>query len=182
MAKRRPGLLIVLALVLALSWLAGRPPGPLPPPPLSAAPAPGERRAAPDWTLPDGAGGTASLHDFAGRVVLLNFWATWCGPCRRELPALQALYTELAGEGLAVVGVSVDSGDPDAVARFARGRGVTFPVLHDPAEEVARRHGTVAWPTTLLIDRDGLLVLTVPGAWDWNAPETRETLRELLRQ
>jgi len=176
----RGRLFLVLALVLALAWLAGRPPGALPPPPLGAVPAPAERAAAPDWTLPNVGGGEAASGDFRGRVLVLNFWATWCTPCRRELPALQALHEALGDEGLAVVAVSVDGGDPDRVARFAGDHGVTFPVVHDPAEEVARRYAATAWPTTFVVDRSGHVVYGVAGAWDWSAPETRVALRALL--
>ncbi|MDH3685360.1 MAG: TlpA family protein disulfide reductase [Myxococcales bacterium] len=176
----RRGLALLVAAVLALAWLAGRPDAPLPPPPLGPLRAPADRPPAPDWSLPTAAGDRATLADFRGRVLILNFWATWCGPCRRELPALQALRESLAGEGLEVVAVSVDTSDPEAVARFARERGVRFPVLHDPSEEVARRYATAAWPTTFVIDRDGRQVYGIAGAWDWAAPETQAALRPLL--
>jgi peroxiredoxin len=178
----RRGLFLILMTVLALAWLAGRPPAALPPPPLGAPRPPAERPLVADWTLPRVNGESATLRDFRGRVLVLNFWATWCGPCRRELPALQSLHQELAHEGLEVVAVSVDAGDPESVARFARERGVTFPIVHDPGEDVARRYGTTAWPTTFVIDRKGRRVYRVAGAWDWAAPATRATLRELLSE
>jgi len=176
----RRGLVLLVAAVLALAWLAGRPDAPLPPPPLGPLPAPAARPPAPDFSLPAADGERTTLADFRGRVLILNFWATWCRPCRHELPALQSLRDTLVDEGLEVVGVSVDASDPESVARFARDQGARFPILHDPSEEVARRFATAAWPTTFVIDREGRQVYGIVGAWDWAAPETLAALRTLL--
>ena len=122
------------------------------------------------------------LADARGDVVLVNFWATWCPPCRRELPELQALDTALGGEGLRVFAVSVDAGATDALARFASARALRFPVLHDRDGEVARRYAVGAYPTTVVVDRAGRVVLRAAGAFAWNAPESVAWLRGLLRE
>ena len=139
--RGRSDLLFFLGIVAAFALVtrsATR--GELGPPPL---PAPGEARSearpAPDFSLADLEGTRHGLGDYAGRVVFLNFWATWCGPCRRELPALESLHRELGREGVSVVAVSVDGSPPEAVQRFTTQSGVTFTVLHDPREDVARR-------------------------------------------
>jgi thiol-disulfide isomerase/thioredoxin len=100
-----------------------------------------------------------SLADLRGEVVLLNVWATWCPPCREEIPVLQALHEEHADEGLRVVGVSVDAaGEDAAVGRFVESYGVTFAIWLDPRERVSSIFRTSGVPTTLLIDREGRLV------------------------
>jgi peroxiredoxin len=177
---RRREIAIVLAVAAAFVLLRARG-GPLASPALPAASAPRER-SAPPFELPRAEGGRASLDEQRGRVVLLNFWATWCPPCRAELPALQALHRSLAAEGLSVLAVSVDAGPGDAVARFAAGRGLDFPVLLDPGEEVARRYGVGAYPTSVVIDRRGRIVHRAPGAYAWDAPESVAWFRALLRE
>lgn len=101
-------------------------------------------------------GDSISLAEMRGEVVLLNMWATWCHPCREEIPALQRLHERLADAGLRVVGVSVDAGgEGERVAEFARQFGVTYAIWLDPDERVAETFYTIGVPTTLLIDRGG---------------------------
>ena len=171
---------MLLALVAAFALLRARG-GELASPALPPPSAPRER-AAPAFELPRAEGGRASLAEQRGRVVLVNFWATWCPPCRAELPALQALHATLAAEGLAVLAVSVDAGPGEAVARFASGRGLDVPVLVDPAEDVARRYGVGAYPTSVVIDRSGRIVHRAAGAYAWDAPESVAWFRALLRE
>jgi peroxiredoxin len=169
--------LALLLVAAALVWL-GRPRGaPLEAPPLPAGAAAGA--PAPAFALPRAAGGALSSDALRGRVVVLNFWATWCPPCREELPALERVHRALAGEGLAVVAVSVDA-RPEAVARFAAARGLGFAVLSDPREQVARRYGVAAYPTTVVVDRRGRIAHRAVGAFAWDAPEAVAWLRTLL--
>ena len=179
MDRRRRELWIVVAIAAAFALVSLPREHRLPAPQLPALPAESTRIAVP-FELPRVAGGRVSLGDHAGQVVLLNFWATWCAPCRAELPALQALHAALAGDGLRVLAVSVDAGSAGAVARFAAERGVEFPVLHDPREEVAHRYGVVAYPTSVVIDRAGRVVFSAPGAFAWDAPESVAWFRSLL--
>ena len=103
--------------------------------------------------------GELSLADLRGEVVLLNGWATWCRPCREEMPLLEQLQQEYGDQGLRVVGVSIDRGDAaDKIEQFAADTGVTFTLLHDPQNTFARTFRTTGVPETMLIGRDGELL------------------------
>jgi peroxiredoxin len=125
--------------------------------------------AAPGFELPD-LEGTRRLRlaDLRGRVVLLNFWATWCKPCEDEMPAMERLYHRLRGPEFELVAISVDT-DPEAVARFRERLGLSFPILLDPRSEVSRAYQTTGYPESFLIDRAGNLAsqrFVGPRAWD----------------
>ena len=137
---------------------------------------------APDWSLPAPGEEVHRLADHPDQVVLLNFWATWCAPCREELPTLEALHQELGDEGLAIIGVNVDPGGAERAARFAEQQGLGFIILHDPEQRVAGSYGVRGYPTTVVIDRAGRIVLSELGAWDWSHPDAVAWLRELLAQ
>jgi cytochrome c biogenesis protein CcmG/thiol:disulfide interchange protein DsbE len=125
--------------------------------------------------------GAVSLGDLRGRVVLLNIWATWCPPCREEIPVLQALHEAHAADGLEVVGVSVDAaGEAAAVARFVDQVGVTYPIWLDPQERVSSVFRTTGVPTTMLIDRQGTLVWRHVGPVAANDPELTRLIAESL--
>lgn len=102
-------------------------------------------------------GDTVSLASLRGRVVLLNFWATWCAPCRAETPFLQSLYEKHADAGLEVVGVSMDTGSQDAIRDFVEEYGVTYTILHDPAMTGMETYQILGLPGTFLLNRDGTL-------------------------
>lgn len=103
-------------------------------------------------------GDTVSLTSLRGRTVLLNVWATWCAPCREEIPYLERLHTQHSGAGLEVIGVSIDArGETQAIAEFASELGVTYPIWHDPDERVSARFLSLGVPSSYLIDRDGIL-------------------------
>lgn len=114
---------------------------------------------APEYAAPSLDGDTISLASLRGSAVMLNVWATWCAPCREEMPGLQALHERFSGDGLRVIGVSVDNrGAERAIREFADGLGITFTLLHDPADLVARRFRTTGVPETFLIDAGGRIV------------------------
>lgn len=130
-------------------------------------------------------GDSVGLQDFAGRVILLNIWATWCPPCRQEMPSLERLNEQLAGRGLSVVAVSVDeSARPDGtrgiVANFVKRYGLRFPVLLDPRGHVEDLYGVDALPTTFLIDREGRIRRKVVGGAQWDRPPYSDLVRKLL--
>jgi peroxiredoxin len=140
---------------------------------------PAETIVAPDVELPDLSGRPARLRDFRGRVVLLNFWATWCAPCREEMPALQLLAQELGPQGLTVVGVNVKE-PRSKVEAFVREHELRFPVLLDADGRVGQAYQVFALPATFIVDRRGSLVGTVLGIRDWAGPDARAYLRQLL--
>lgn len=125
-------------------------------------------------------GDTVSLDDYAGRVVLLNVWATWCGPCEAEMPSMQRLHDALRDQGLSIVAISVDAGARAAVRRWVVDRGLTFDVLHDREGHVERDYQTIAVPQSFVIDRDGIIVKKVIGAIEWDAPEQMAFFHALL--
>jgi peroxiredoxin len=140
--------------------------------PAVGAPAPEYQAAALD-------GDTVSLADFGGEAVLLNVWATWCAPCREEMPAIEALHRELGGSGLRVVAVSVDRrGAAGDIRRFAGDLDLTFRMLHDPEERIVRTFRTRGVPETFLIAPDGTLLQRWIGQIDPREPHTRRQIAE----
>jgi peroxiredoxin/Cu/Ag efflux protein CusF len=137
---------------------------------------------APDFTLPTLSGGTIRLADFRGKVVLLNFWATWCVPCRMEMPALEALYQRHKDAGLAVLAINLDTLSTAGVEAFVQEVMVTFPVALDPSWSIARGYRVLGLPTTYLIDRAGNVVVREVGERDWLDEVSRVAVEGLLRE
>jgi thiol-disulfide isomerase/thioredoxin len=134
--------------------------------------------AAPDWQLTDTGGKNHALSDYKGRVVLLDFWATWCAPCVQASPHIQALHKQFANRPVSVVGIHYnDRGDP---AGYVKKKGITFPVMVS-GFEVARNYGVSSIPTILLIDPDGKIVYRQtgfdPSDQDAIAGKIEETLK-----
>jgi thiol-disulfide isomerase/thioredoxin len=115
-------------------------------------------------------GDTISLKDLTGKVVFLNFWATWCGPCRMEMPSMEALYRRFKDQGFEILAVDVRENQKD-VAAFMNELGLSFPAALDPRGDIAAIYGIEAFPTTYLIDRNGGIVTRLVGAINWDAPE-----------
>jgi peroxiredoxin len=149
----------------------------------SRSPAPLSRgSAAPDFSLPTlGGEGDISLSAERGRVVLLNFWATWCAPCEEEMPAMQRLHDRLAGDDFALLAVSVDSAESD-VSAFQQRLGLSFPILLDPQRSASNLYQTFRYPESFLIDRNGVVVERYVGPRDWDDPLYVERIRNLLGQ
>jgi peroxiredoxin len=122
---------------------------------------------APNFTLPTLSGGPIRLSDLRGKVVLLNFWVTSCGPCRTEMPTLDALYQRYKERGLEVLAINLDVDSNVGVGAFVREAGVTFRVGLDPSSSTARTYQVLGLPTTYLIDRAGNVVVREIGARDW---------------
>ena len=139
------------------------------------------RIPAEDFIIPALGGGERTLSGYLGQLVFLNFWATWCPPCREEMPSMQTLHEELADEGLVILAVDVQ--EPEATVRaFVEEFGFTFPVLLDANGRVALRYSVRAFPTTYIVDRDGNVIAVRPGFHDWSTPEMIAGFRELLAQ
>lgn len=129
----------------------------------------------------DREGGEHRLADYAGKFVLLNFWATWCVPCRAEMPALDALQRDLGGERFQVVTIATGRNDLAAIDRFFAEVGVTaLPVLLDPRQRLARDMLVLGLPLTVLIDPEGREIARLIGDADWSGPSARAILAALL--
>ncbi|MCH8002303.1 MAG: TlpA family protein disulfide reductase [Proteobacteria bacterium] len=139
-------------------------------------PAPPEAFAALD-------GAPVRLADFKGRVVVLNFWATWCAPCVREMPSLDRLQAALEDRGLAVLAVSIDRGGAKVIRPFAKRLGLErLGLYHDPKGALFKAFGVTGLPTTFLIDRRGQIVGAYPGAAEWDEPEARALIEHYLNR
>ncbi|MGZ4812575.1 MAG: peroxiredoxin family protein [Terriglobales bacterium] len=125
--------------------------------------------AAPDFSIQDTSRAVA-LHDFRGKVVVLNFWATWCPPCVEEMPSLVQMQSRLKDKGVTVLAVSVDV-DENAYKKFLRDHGVDLLAVRDPNQKSNALYGTFKFPETYVIDRDGKVRRKFIGAIDWNQPE-----------
>jgi cytochrome c biogenesis protein CcmG, thiol:disulfide interchange protein DsbE len=133
--------------------------------------------AAPDFIVQDG-DRRVELRDFLGKIVVLNFWATWCPPCVEELPTLVQLQEQLKDKGVTVIGVSVDA-DADDYHRFLKDHKIDFLTVRDPDQKANNLYGTVKFPETYIIDRNGILRRKFIGAVDWTQPEIVNFLSKL---
>ena len=120
------------------------------------------------------------IDDFKGKLVVLNFWATWCPPCRLEMPSMERLYQEFKGEGLEVVAINFMEREKP-ITSFLKENGFTFSVLLDKKGEIARDYGVHGLPVTFLIARNGNLLARSMGYKDWYKPETRQLISTLLK-
>jgi cytochrome c biogenesis protein CcmG/thiol:disulfide interchange protein DsbE len=125
---------------------------------------------------------SVSLEDYRGSVTLVNIWATWCLPCREEMPSMQKLYDSLGGRGFRIAAISVDEGNPEDVVAFTQKLGLTFDILHDRGGTIQQLYQTTGVPESFLLDRRGILVKRVIGAHDWASPANRSTVERLLAQ
>ena len=139
------------------------------------------RKAEPlDFSLPLLGGGTAKLSAYRGKVVFLNFWATWCPPCRAEMPAMETLYRRFAASGLEILAVDCAEKTADVEA-FIKNAGYNFPVVLDADGSAARRYGASAIPTTYILDRSGKIIARVTGSLRWDDPKIIAAFETLLK-
>ncbi len=120
-------------------------------------------KAAPEWQLKDLDGKAVKLSDFKGKVVILNFWATWCPPCRKEIPTFVSLQKQYGEKGLVIVGVSLDEKGPAAVKPFVAKMGINYPVVMGDPKTAADYGGIEVVPTTFVIDRNGKVAAELQG-------------------
>ncbi len=159
---------VLVAVVVAIIFSGQQPSAPL-----------GVGSSAPEFQLPNVAGGEGALSDYRGQVILLNFWATWCKPCKDEMPSMERLYKLLKPEGFELLAVSVDE-DAEPVVAFRDRFKLTFPIFLDAENEVSNRYQTFRFPETLLIDRNGKIIARFVGPRDWSDPMYVERIRESL--
>ena len=131
---------------------------------------PKQRLESIDFELQDLSGATRSLSDYRGKVVFLNFWATWCGPCRFEMPSMEKLYRRFKDQGLEIVAVNMQE-DRSSVQGFVDEYGLSFPVLLDSTGRVGATYGARSIPTTYIVGRDGLVLAGTIGTREWDTEE-----------
>lgn len=136
-----------------------------------------------DFILPDTDGRRVQLSNFRGKVVVLNFWATWCPPCREEMPSMQTLWESLKGQDFELLAVNVGE-DEDLVFAFRHelSTTLTIPILLDENSEVAQRYPIRGLPTTYIIDKQGRIVYQAIGGRDWLAPGIVDTIQALIKE
>ena len=139
-------------------------------------------KKAPSFSLHDYSGNPVSLDDFSGKVIFLNFWATWCPPCLVEMPSIEKLHQQFYEKGLVVLGLSESgSGEETNVKRLREKIPLSFPLLNDWKSEVSDRYGVSQLPLTVVIDRQGIVFGIYRGATDWGEPDSLEMIKTLLQ-
>ena len=123
-----------------------------------------------------------SLIDFKGKVVFLNIWATWCPPCREEMPSMEKLYQELKGEDIEILAVSIDTSGSNVVAPFMKEYKLNFPALLDPEGTIQNLYGTTGVPESFIINKEGIIEKIVIGPMDWSTPEVVRSFRDLIQK
>ena len=156
----------LLAALVAVAWSASATDGSPP---------------APEFKLVNRAGGEVSLSSLKGQVVMINFWASWCGPCRQEFPALDQIYSKYKPMGFQMVGINVESEKTDA-EHFLGKTPVSFPILFDPENKVSGSYGVNAMPTTFLVDRQGKLRWQHRAYKPGDEAKYIEQIRAMLRE
>ncbi len=133
------------------------------------------------FTVPNLTATPLRLGDFNGKIVFLNFWATWCPPCKEEMPSMERLYRRYRARGFTIVAISIDAGEPDKVRAFVKRLELTFPIGLDPNLTVANDYAVRGLPASFLIDRQGQVVALALGARDWDSEPARALIEALLR-
>jgi cytochrome c biogenesis protein CcmG/thiol:disulfide interchange protein DsbE len=139
-------------------------------------------KRAPNFTAVDiQRGDSVSLHEASqGRVTLINIWATYCIPCREEMPAMEKLYRELGPRGLRIIAISVDEGSTADVRQFVKDYGLTFDILQDKSGDIQKVFQTTGVPESFLLDRKGIIVKKVIGEHPWSSPSNQRLVADLL--
>jgi len=136
---------------------------------------------APNFQLRDLNGQPVALSDLRGKVVLLNFWATWCGPCRVEMPAMERLYSAFSRKDFEILAVSTDAQGAAVTRPFQQENHLTFPILHDADYRVGLTYGARTLPMTFMVDRQGIVRHQIFGARDWEATEAHQLVQMLMK-
>jgi len=141
--------------------------------------APKSSKMAPEFKLNNIRGGTTELSDFKGKVVLVNFWATWCAACVEEMESMQNLYNDLKKKDVEIVAISIDRWNEDRIIDYADKKNLNFHILRDPDQKVRKQYYIMGLPTSYLIDGDGKIRGYVSGARTWDSLTSKNTLLSL---
>jgi peroxiredoxin len=174
------GLLIIVALTLLI--LRVQRPSPENPQPKANQFKSQEGYMAPRFSLRNLKGNMEGLDDHLGKVIVVNFWATWCVPCVKEMPSFENLYRRYRSQGLTLLAVSLDKGDSSKVQEFADKHKLSFPILLDTKGVAEKLYPSFSIPFTYVIDKQGRVVARVDGAKNWESSETFEAVEHLLKQ
>ena len=136
---------------------------------------------APDFVAKNLKGQRVKLSDFKGKVVLLNFWATWCGACIEEMASMQNLYSALRADGVEVVAISIDRWNEDRIQEYVNDKNLTFPVLLDQDQKIRKQYHVMGLPTSYLIDGEGKIRGYASGARTWDSSDSHSLLLSLKR-
>ena len=143
---------------------------------------PAEAFIAPDFSLPSMSGGQLSLKDYRGKVVFINFWATWCATCKVEMPSMEKVYRKFKDQGLEMLTISVDK-DQSLIQPFLKEYDLTFPVLLDPNSETAKKaYKTTGVPETFIVNKQGIIVHKAIGPRDWATNDAMAAFKQLVEQ
>jgi len=134
---------------------------------------------APDFSITSDSGRTITVHDFGGKLLLLNFWASWCAPCVEEIPSLNQLSRQLGPKGLVVLGVTVDK-DEKALQSFLKRSPLSFPIARDPDQDINLRYGTSLFPESYLIGSNGKVIEKFINAQPWTDPQMIQFIQSRL--
>ena len=137
---------------------------------------------APRFSLRNLKGNMEGLDDYLGKVIVVNFWATWCVPCVKEMPSFESLYRRYRSQGLTLLAVSLDKGDSSKVQEFADKHKLSFPILLDTEGVAEKLYPSFSIPFTYVVDKQGRVVARVDGAKNWESSETFEAVEHLLKQ
>jgi thiol-disulfide isomerase/thioredoxin len=140
-----------------------------------------EGAAAPDLTVKDLEGKDVTLSSLKGSVVLVNFWATWCPPCREEIPSMIKLNKAMAGKSFRMLAISIDEGGKEAVQKFFKGSN-DLPAYLDTDGKISQLYGTTGVPETFIVDKQGIIQKKIVGGMDWSAPDVISYLDELQKK
>ena len=139
-----------------------------------------EVKGTPDFTLKDLKGQAVTLSGFKGKIVFLNFWATWCPPCKKEMPSIEKLHKKYGGEDFVVLAVAIDTKGEKLVRPYIENKGYTFTVLLDPAGSVSDDFDVYGVPMTYIVGRDGAILNKIQGEADWFSQESQDYFEELM--
>ncbi len=174
--------LLGLLIIVALTLLILRVQRPENPQPEANQFKPQEGYLAPRFSLRNLKGNLEGLDDHLGKVIVVNFWATWCVPCVKEMPSFENLYRRYRSQGLTLLAVSLDKGDSSKVQEFANKHKLSFPILLDTEGVAEKLYPSFSIPFTYVIDKQGRVVARVDGAKNWESSETFEAVEHLLKQ
>ena len=172
------GAALVVALVVALAWVSRGSRQPV----VVGAPAP-------EIEAVDLQGIQKSLEDFRGKTLLVNIWATWCTPCKAEMPSMQRLQETVGADEFQILAVSIDRAPPNddptnplggKLRSFADSLGLTFTILHDPEDRISIDYQAAGVPASFIVDRDGILVEKISGPREWDSPQNVQLIRSVL--